>query len=1051
MPEDENTEKKSYLSRIELENFMCHRKFVQDLSPGLNILIGKNGSGKSSVLTSIMVGLGGRASSTARGESLADFIKTGAQAAFITLTFHVSEDNLHFLERYGPQVTIERRLKPKESQFTIKNHAGKIVGRSVQDVKELCFHFGIFPENQIAMLSQENAKEFLVNASPQLKYARLRAALHQQQLAQHEREIMNIVTAQKLESQSADIKERQLEKTIAQAKRVLSLAEESETWDNDILILKALQSWSAVCEKDNLVAKGRNDLQEAEYALRRLEDVESFQREEAELSLAQARCQGDLEQITEKISNADGQVLESERQVDRMKHRIRRQEEEAKIAEQEYINASQEYQQTRQRQQDADPEVRRLKRTELESQLAKMETRLTEVERELVVAATERDEASNRSSEQSDRVRPLQNQKDSIDSEIRRLEEELQSAHNGNMDRLQGYSKEVRQLVMEIANHEWERDPLGPLGRFVTISDQFVDYSPLFERLFNRLVTSFWVTTRKDEALLRKLAFRCKIPDLQIIKRDDDPYDFQSSLPPTSNEYARFVDVLEFKDPAVQRLWVDQLRIEHNVIAYSVHGAMEATDPSHKHPNVRFAFTRQEKGTNFLRAGSQIRDAQETIPIYGLRLAPRMNMTLENRVKELKKSLEDGQRRKLDIEKYINEIHREQFIINKSKASASRRLRDLGEERQTLQRNIDNVREEIVEHDSHRNEDFNDEIRRTQDRLRRAEISRPDKDYLAESQEELLNRQRAFDHWVNEVKRLKAEEQQLLRVQNDLNRKSSHMDVIRANRRDEIRIAFEATENLQERLQQLIEARDDTEEDFAKLGVKSPIEDPEAYSRFSSKSDLERTELLTQLESQKEKFNLAEDAVSVAESERRTAEIELNTLRANTDRARKILDKITDGSTQRHEQQRRMWESSKSKVRRNFATMLAQRGFIGELLIEDRPNEKGKVESFVKPDRANGDIRDTSSLSGGEKSFTQIALLMAVWEVMQAGLVAMDEYDVFMDKANRSKSLNLLATSIQKHQMQCILITPQDVDISALPSDIVSTVKLHRLKPARQE
>lgn len=1050
MPENENAGKKSYLSRIELENFMCHRKFAQDFGPGLNILIGKNGSGKSSVLTSIMVGLGGRASSTARGESLSDFIRTGAQAAFITLTFHISEDNLHFLERYGPQVTVERRLKPRESQFAIKNHAGKILGRSVQDVKELCFHFGIFPENQIAMLSQENAKEFLVSASPQLKYTRLRTALHQQQLAQHERELVNIVTAQKLESQSAEVKERQLEKSIVQAERVITLVQESEAWDSDITILKALQQWAVVAERDAQVLKCRKELADTEENLRRLEDVESIQREEAELSLSEARCQSQLEQVGEQISHADAKVLESEQQTDRMKHRIRRQEEEAKMAEQEYISALEEYQQTRQRQQDADPEVRRARRAELELQLSQMEVRLSEVERELVVATTERDEATNRGTEQNERLRPLHSQKDSIEREIRRLEEEVTSARSGKTHRLQGYSREVRQLVAEIANHKWEREPKGPLGRFVTINDQFVDYSPLFERLFNRLVTSFWVTTRKDEKLLRELASRCKLPDLQIIKRDDDPYNFQSALPPQSKSYARFVDILEFQDPAIQRLWVDQLRIEHNVIAHSVQNAMEVTDPSLKHPKITFAFTRQAKGANFLRAGSQIRGAQETVPVYGLRLAPRMNMTLENRLRELERSIDDGEKRRFDVEKQINDIAREQFVVNKARATTTRLIHDLSSERESLHKRVDRVREKIVEHDSHRSEDYNDDIRRAQDRVRRAEISRPDSDYLNESQEELRDRKKMLDHWVKETGRLKAEEQDLLRTQSEIGRKHSNMETERETRRERIRITFDETERLKEQLQQLDESLEEAQEEFEKLGIQSPLDQPEIYGRYSEKSDVERSELLTQLEAQKRKFNLAEDAVSVAQSEKRTAELELRTLRANTERARRILDKITDGSNQRHDQQLRMWESSKTKVQRNFVTMLAQRGFVGELLIEDRPNEKGKVESWVRPDRAQGDTRDTSTLSGGEKSFTQIALLMSVWEVMQAGLVAMDEYDVFMDKANRSKSLNLLASSIQKHKMQCILITPQDVDISALPADVIETVKLHRLKPARE-
>lgn len=65
------------------ENFMCHRKLDIDFGPLINFIIGQNGSGKSAVLTAITLCLGGKATSTNRGQSLRSFVKEGAECVDI--------------------------------------------------------------------------------------------------------------------------------------------------------------------------------------------------------------------------------------------------------------------------------------------------------------------------------------------------------------------------------------------------------------------------------------------------------------------------------------------------------------------------------------------------------------------------------------------------------------------------------------------------------------------------------------------------------------------------------------------------------------------------------------------------------------------------------------------------------------------------------------------------------------------------------------------------------------------------------------------------------
>jgi chromosome segregation ATPase len=79
----------------------------------------------------------------------------------------------------------------------------------------------------------------------------------------------------------------------------------------------------------------------------------------------------------------------------------------------------------------------------------------------------------------------------------------------------------------------------------------------------------------------------------------------------------------------------------------------------------------------------------------------------------------------------------------------------------------------------------------------------------------------------------------------------------------------------------------------------------------------------------------------------------------------------------------------------------------------------------------DGGVRDTSTLSGGERSFTTLALLLALGEAVECPfrgklvyaslvpfsqelsfpcLLVLDEFDVFMDAANRKVVLKSVTT-----------------------------------------
>ena len=67
------------IEEIKCTNFMCHEQLTVALGPLINFIIGHNGSGKSAVLTALQLCLGGKATSTNRGQNLKSFIKEGRE------------------------------------------------------------------------------------------------------------------------------------------------------------------------------------------------------------------------------------------------------------------------------------------------------------------------------------------------------------------------------------------------------------------------------------------------------------------------------------------------------------------------------------------------------------------------------------------------------------------------------------------------------------------------------------------------------------------------------------------------------------------------------------------------------------------------------------------------------------------------------------------------------------------------------------------------------------------------------------------------------------
>jgi chromosome segregation ATPase len=78
------------------------------------------------------------------------------------------------------------------------------------------------------------------------------------------------------------------------------------------------------------------------------------------------------------------------------------------------------------------------------------------------------------------------------------------------------------------------------------------------------------------------------------------------------------------------------------------------------------------------------------------------------------------------------------------------------------------------------------------------------------------------------------------------------------------------------------------------------------------------------------------------------------------------------------------------KAKTTFLHLLKQRAFQGKLSFD---HKKQEIRIQVNPagESQHGSRKDPKSLSGGEKSFAQICMLLSVWEAMGSPIRALDE------------------------------------------------------------
>ena len=220
------------LARVKLRNFVTYDLVEFKTGPHLNIIIGPNGTGKSSIVCALCLGLGGKTNLLGRAREIGEFVKHGESKATIELELF-NKDGLNY--------TIKRVItRENKSDWFINNKP-----KNLKDVVGLAKKLNIDVNNLCQFLPQDMVAEFAKMTPSQLLESTERAVGGQTLVDMHQK-LIGLKNEQKSISTAQVSKEEYLDKMMKRndyLKDIVSKHEERNNHLKKIEILELKRPW----------------------------------------------------------------------------------------------------------------------------------------------------------------------------------------------------------------------------------------------------------------------------------------------------------------------------------------------------------------------------------------------------------------------------------------------------------------------------------------------------------------------------------------------------------------------------------------------------------------------------------------------------------------------------------------------------------------------------------------------------------------------------------------------------------------------------------------
>lgn len=1029
------------------------------MNKNANVIVGLNGSGKSAILTALAIGLGARANTTSRSTNLKELVKRGESSA--TIEIALSNDGVDAFERmfiifqfffpnfnlnyffsilatiYGKEITVIRTINGNSgvSIYKLRGENGKIISTGRQELAKLTLCLNIQVENPVLILNQDAARSFLKECDPKKLYQFFLKATQIESITEKLSSCFKIstTTRSQLEHLQRSIKQYESEVQMMKGKHEILLS--LTRLRNEIDTYKIEIEWLRVTQTEKELEEAQKQLQ------KHVADVNKilhFIKSKASFDTALKDKIRDLGTefqklaafVTEKSQACDGHRVEFEKDKDALSKLENHFQILDNKTKQLKINIQQ--LETDLAERESNPTNVENMRKENEAKILKLEKKIGDLK--LIIENAKRDYRmfSDTLVDLQDKIQSAKNISQQESLRLTQCTNQVtQLQGSSKEDSLSVYGRSMSNLISTIETYYQQRKfsemPRGPLGRYIKVTDK--KYRSAVENILESTLRAFYVSCDKDRVTLyRLLKDFPEFQNTQVImgKFIKQQYDVRNGIVHLnrSDNGRILMDLIKVSDPVVMNCLIDQRSIENIVLVPDTATAIQFTQETENVPqNLRRVvclkpfseffpapnyrtYTMQEKPPRFIQSNVTeiIAGLEEQQQKHKQRL-----QEIKNDIEQLNQHIRDQQKLVGEKRKLINELQSKE-------QTCMREIADLKSVEYPEENDSDYLRTELetlqkkLKYANKKLSEIQNEVETAKEVVREKEgILRQQKDDVRRAQEQMTESQHKIDHC----------QQQLNEMKNDIKSKKSQLTGMQIE---------------QEQCEQIVEG--------LKEKIKNMFDNINGERIPCQRTEEKIQQLIRSTEKQIMRIEKHKENIEDVELLLNNKIQQVTKMTNVRDGLEGVLSKLEELRTSRFYYMKKLRQHMTLLVKYKFCQLMSIRHYKSEVNFD---HKNGTLELKVIPRDAEIEdaVSNTKSLSGGERSYSTVAFLIALWSCVDHPFYFLDEYDVFSDEHNRFMMTKLLLHEADtKPNKQYGFLTPQEFTDIPLKKEIT----IHKLQ-----